>query len=229
MSPTTALVVEDDSSISQFVRAGLGACGIAARSATSLASAREELARSRPDLLILDLGLPDGDGVDLVRQLRTQDLTLPILILSARSEEAQKIQALDAGADDYLTKPFSVGELLARARAMLRRSRTGPAQSPTVKVGALEIDTDTGQAQLRGQRVKLSARELALMRALARAQGKVATHRQLLTEVWGADQVDQLQYLRIYVGHLRAKLEDDPAEPKLLLTELGVGYRLADD
>ncbi len=228
MSGPNVLVVEDDSSISQFVRASLSAAGMLPRAAESLDTARRELCLARADLLVLDLGLPDGNGVELVRELRARGELVPILILSARSDEAQKIEALDAGADDYLTKPFGAGELLARARAMLRRQAAAPS-ALSVKVGELEVDCETGQAQLRGARVKLSPRELALLRALARKAGKVLTHRQLLAEVWGSEQVDQLQYLRIYVGHLRAKLEDDPSQPRYLLTELGVGYRLTDD
>jgi two-component system KDP operon response regulator KdpE len=158
-----------------------------------------------------------------------QRLTTPILVLSARTQEAQKIAALDAGADDYLTKPFAVGELLARVRAMLRRAATAPSPAPRLAVGELSFDRDTGQLRVAGQPVHLTPLEARLFERLARSPGKVVTHRQLLADVWGSEQVDQLHYLRIYMGHLRAKIERDPAEPRYLLTELGVGYRLADE
>jgi two-component system, OmpR family, KDP operon response regulator KdpE len=155
--------------------------------------------------------------------------SLPILVLSARTQEDQKIAALDAGADDYLTKPFGVGELLARVRAMLRRAALAPQPAPPYRVGELAFDRDARQLRLRGEPVHLTARELALFERLLRSAGNVVTHRKLLADVWGAGQEDQLHYLRIYVGHLRAKLEEDPGEPRYLLTELGVGYRLADE
>lgn len=223
------LLVEDDGAIAQFVAASLGAAGLDVRRAGDLAGARAELAAAGTDLLVLDLGLPDGDGVDLVRTLRAAGNLVPLLVLSARSAEAQKIEALDAGADDFLVKPFGAGELVARARAMLRRGAAAPAPPPRLQVGELDWDSATGTLCLRGERVHLSRREAALFAALARRPGQVLTHRQLLAQVWGADQVDQLHYLRVYMGHLRAKLEADPAEPRYLLTELGVGYRLADD
>jgi two-component system KDP operon response regulator KdpE len=221
------IVVEDEGSISQFVCASLSAAGWLARAVRTLAGARAELAQAADvELVILDLGLPDGDGVDLVREIRSSGLALPILVLSARSAEDQKIAALDAGADDYLTKPFGVGELLARTRAMLRRAPPASPHLP-LRIGSLEVDLQAREVRLEGERVKLSPREFSLLAALAAKAGKVMTHRQLLTEVWGPENVDQLQYLRIYMGHLRAKLESDPAQPRYLLTELGVGYRLA--
>ncbi len=227
--PAAVLVVEDESAISQFLCASLSAAGLQPRAAGTLAQARAELARAPCALVVLDLGLPDGDGVDLVRELRGRGQGVPVLVLSARSTEANKIDALDAGADDYLTKPFSAGELLARVRAMLRRAVTPPMAAAVLRVGALEIDCEAQEVRLAGQRVKLSPRELALLSALARKPGKVLTHRQLLAQVWGPEQVDQLHYLRIYMGHLRAKLETDPGQPRYLLTELGIGYRLADE
>jgi two-component system, OmpR family, KDP operon response regulator KdpE len=149
--------------------------------------------------------------------------------LSARIQEAQKIAALDAGADDYLTKPFGVGELLARVRAMLRRAAVSPEPAARVEVAGLVLDRDKRQLLLDGLPIHLSPLEYRLLERLARVQGKVVTHRQLLADVWGKEQVDQLHYLRIYMGHLRAKIEANPAEPRYLLTELGVGYRLADE
>ena len=221
------LIVEDDASIAQFVAASLSASGLLPASVTTAREALEALARP-PQLLIVDLGLPDMDGVDLIGLVRA-GWSGPILVLSARAQEAQKIAALDAGADDYLTKPFSVGELLARVRAMLRRAAAPPAQPPLLRVGALVLDRDAHQLHRDGVPLHLTPIEFRLFERLAQAPGKVVTHRQLLADVWGSDQVDQLHYLRVYMGHLRAKIEVDPAQPRYLLTELGVGYRLADE
>lgn len=224
------LVVEDDTSIAQFVAASLSASGLrpvsAGTAAQALAALEQLQGPDAPRLLIIDLGLPDRDGVDLITALR-QTLATPILVLSARLQEAQKIAALDAGADDYLTKPFGVGELLARVRAQLRRAATPATPGPVQHIGELELQRATRQVRLRGQPVHLSPIEYRLLERLARSPGQVVTHRQLLADVWGADQVDQLHYLRIYMGHLRARIEADPAAPRYLLTELGVGYRLA--
>lgn len=227
MTKPAILVVEDDSAISAFVCASLSAAGMLPRSAATAADAKRELAAGA-DLLIVDLGLPDEDGVAFIRRLRDTSAA-PVLVLSARSQEAQKVEALDAGADDYLSKPFGVGELLARVRAMLRRAAATPKPPARLRVGELDFDRDARELRLAGRQIRLTPRELALFEALARSPGKVITHRQLLSEVWGAEQVDQLHYLRIYMGHLRAKLEADHAEPRYLLTELGVGYRLADE
>jgi len=228
MTESLVLVVEDDSSIMQFVAASLSAAGLRPVTAATGGQALEEMERSRPALVILDLGLPDLDGVDLITRLRRRVAT-PILVLSARIQEAQKIAALDAGADDYLTKPFGVGELLARVRAMLRRAAAHPEPALRVQVGGLAFDRETRELRLDGEAVHLTPLEFRVLDRLARAQGKVVTHRQLLADVWGSEQVDQLHYLRIYMGHLRAKIEANPAEPRYLLTELGVGYRLADE
>ena len=228
MSKPSILVLEDEAGISRFVCASLSAAGLLPRAAASVAEAERELAKAPADLLIVDLGLPDEDGVSFIARLRRTDST-PVLVLSARSQEPEKIEALDAGADDYLAKPFGVGELLARVRATLRRAGASPKAAATLSVGGLVFDRDARELRLDGAPVRLTPREMALFEALAKAPGKVLTHRQLLSEVWGAEQVDQLHYLRIYMGHLRAKLEADPAEPRYLLTELGVGYRLADE
>lgn len=228
MSSPIVLIVEDDAAITQFVAASLSAGGLRPVSAATAAQALQEARESGPALIILDLGLPDRDGVELIPLLRARS-GAPILVLSARIQEAQKIAALDAGADDYLTKPFGVGELLARVRAMLRRAAAHPGPAARVAVGGLVLDREARQVSLDGSRVHLSPLEYRLLERLARVQGKVVTHRQLLADVWGTDQVDQLHYLRIYMGHLRAKIEANPAEPRYLLTELGVGYRLADE
>ena len=222
------LLVEDDGAIAQFVSASLSASGLSPRVAPTAQAARAEVRAAWPQLFIVDLGLPDGDGMQLIAQWRAHTQA-PILVLSARSQEEQKIQALDAGADDYLTKPFGVGELLARVRAMLRRAAAAPSPSPLLQVGELRFDRERRQLLAGTQPVHLSPVEYRLFERLARAPGKVVTHRQLLADVWGSEHVDQLQYLRVYMGHLRAKIEADPAQPRYLLTELGVGYRLADE
>ena len=221
------LIVEDDASIAQFVAASLSANGMRPFSAATAGEALASL-QPPPQLLIVDLGLPDMDGVDLIARVR-EGWTGPILVLSARTQEAQKIAALDAGADDYLSKPFGVGELLARVRAMLRRAAATPATPRLLHIGVLVLDREAHQLSREGVPLHLTPIEFRLFERLARVPGKVVTHRQLLADVWGTEQVDQLHYLRIYMGHLRAKIEADPAEPRYLLTELGVGYRLADE
>jgi two-component system, OmpR family, KDP operon response regulator KdpE len=228
MPDAAILVVEDDASIMQFVCASLSASGLRPIAAMTAAQALEEAARVAPQMLIVDLGLPDMDGVELIAKMRAT-ISAPVLVLSARIQEEQKVAAIDAGADDYLVKPFGVGELLARVRAMLRRARTPAGEPPMVRVGELALDRAAHELRRNGQPVHLTPIEFRLFERLARAPGKVVTHRQLLADVWGTDQVDQLHYLRIYMGHLRAKIEADPAEPRYLLTELGVGYRLADE
>jgi two-component system, OmpR family, KDP operon response regulator KdpE len=220
------LIVEDDSAIAQFLAASLAASGMAPRVTSTVEQAQREMGNAQ--VLVVDLGLPDRDGVELIRAVRATGTT-PILVLSARSDEMQKINALDCGADDYLTKPFAVGELLARVRALLRRARTAPAAPSTLRVGELVFDCRSRSLLVRGQAVHLTPLEYRLFERLAREPGRIVTHRQLLADVWGPEHVDQLQYLRIYMGHLRAKVEARAAEPRYLLTELGVGYRLADE
>ncbi|HXD42877.1 MAG TPA: response regulator, partial [Ramlibacter sp.] len=200
MDKAAVLIVEDDASIAQFVAASLSAAGLLPSWASCAAQARHELKLGAPQLLIVDLGLPDADGVDLIAEVR-RSLAAPILVLSARLLETEKIAALDAGADDYLTKPFGVGELLARVRAMLRRSAVAPQPAPLLQIGDLALDREARQLRMRGEPVHLSPLEFRLLERLARFPGKVITHRQLLTDVWGTDQVDQLHYLRIYMGH----------------------------
>lgn len=217
------LLVEDDAQIRRFVQQALAREGYAVREATTFAAGLIDAGTTKPDLLILDLGLPDGDGRDFVRELRGWS-QMPVLILSARSTEGDKIEVLDAGADDYLTKPFSVAELLARVRALLRRTARG-GESPIVRFADVELDMMRRVVTRASETVHLTALEYRLLVTLAANANKVMTQRQLLREVWGPSHVDSGHYLRIYVSHLRHKLEADPAQPKHLLTEVGVGYR----
>lgn len=219
------VLVEDERQIRRFVRAALESEGCRVHEAETGRQGLVEAGTRKPDLVILDLGLPDLDGVEFIRDLRGWS-AVPVLVLSARADEADKIAALDAGADDYLTKPFGVGELLARVRAALRRraSRSG---DPVVAFGDIRIDLVNRVVQRGDWPVHLTQIEYRLLAMLAANPGKVLTHRQMLLEVWGPAYVEHSHYLRIYMGQLRHKLEDDPARPRFLLTETGVGYRLA--
>ena len=224
-NPARILVVEDDPLILRFVRQALEEEGHQVFDTDTLKRGLIEAGTRRPDLLILDLGLPDGDGVNLLHDLRGWS-QLPVIVLSARSAEADKIEALDAGADDYLVKPFSVGELLARVRAALRRRDRASTQTASViQFGDCEIDLVRRQVRRSGEHVHLTPVEYKLAAALISREGQVLTHRQLLREVWGPASVEHNHYLRIYLGHLRRKLETDPARPVHFLTETGVGYR----
>jgi len=219
------LVVEDDRHIRQFVASTLESEGYRIAAAGSVREANLELGRNQFDLLVLDLGLPDRDGIDFIRDVRSWS-ALPILVLSARSLETEKVAALDAGADDYLTKPFGVSELLARVRALLRRRTAWNEQEqPLIRFGDFEIDCIGRVVRRAGESVHLTQIEYRLLLCLATHPGRVMTHRQLLSQVWGAEAVESHQYLRVYVGHLRQKIEADPARPRHLLTETGVGYR----
>ncbi|MDY0011607.1 MAG: two-component system response regulator KdpE [Rhodocyclaceae bacterium] len=218
------LLVEDEPEIRRFVRSALEAEGCKVAEAETMGRGLIEAGTRRPDLVILDLGLPDGDGVGFVTDLRNWS-TLPVLVLSARNAEEEKIRVLDAGADDYLTKPFSVGELLARVRALLRRGRTGEQDTHQVCFGSATVDLARREVRRGGEAVHLTPIEYRLLTLLIANAGKVLTHRHLLRDVWGASFVDSPHYLRVYVGHLRQKLEDDPTRPRHLLTEIGMGYR----
>lgn len=221
------LVVEDDREIRALMQSSLTVEGFTVQTAVSLSEASALLRNAPPDVVLLDLGLPDGDGLELVRHIR-QSQTLPIIIISARHQEAQKIQALDAGADDYLVKPFSVGELLARMRVALRHRGTALAAAVTQHtLDDLHVDLDTRLVQRAGETVHLTPTEFKLLARLVRSAGRVVTHRQLLADVWGPEYTEHTHYLRLYMAQLRAKIERDPAEPRHLLTETGVGYRLA--
>jgi two-component system KDP operon response regulator KdpE len=228
MKGATVLVVEDEPQIRRFVRAALESEGYRVHEAESAQRGLIEAGTRRPDLLILDLGLPDRDGVEVIRDLRTWT-DLPIIVLSARTQEAEKINALDAGADDYLTKPFGVGELIARIRVALRR-RTAADDNQTHEFcfGNVKVDLLNRRVYRQDQEIHLTAIEYRLLTVLIRNNGKVLTHRQLLKEVWGPSHIEDSHYLRTYMAHLRQKLETDPAQPKHLTTETGVGYRLVD-
>ncbi|MDR3572064.1 MAG: response regulator [Candidatus Pacebacteria bacterium] len=223
------LIVEDEAHIRRFVRIALEKAGMVINEAGSVEAALIDSASRRPEVIIVDLGLPDGDGKDFIREVRSWS-EAPIVVLSAREDEKEKVEALDAGADDYLTKPFGVPELLARVRAQLRRiARINPAQGAFYQIhfGDVCVDMTTCEVTKGGSPVHLTRTELRLLTTLAQGEGKVLTHRQLLQEVWGAGSADRLHYLRIYMANLRRKLEDDPARPKHLITELQVGYRFA--
>jgi two-component system KDP operon response regulator KdpE len=227
---SVVLVIEDDPQILRFLRATLGSRGYRLFEATTGEAGLVEAATRQPDIVILDLGLPDVDGLDVIRRLR-EWTALPIIVLSARGQERDKIAALDAGADDYVSKPFGVGELLARMRAALRHATRNPDDvgESTFSIGDLHVDLPKRQVTVAGSQVHLTPIEYRLLTTLIRHAGKVLTHRQLLIEVWGPPYADQAHYLRVYMAQLRRKLEVDPARPRYLLTEPGVGYRLAED
>ena len=219
------LVVEDEQLIRRFVRSVLEEEGCQVCEAGTLAQGLIESGQHKPDLVMLDLGLPDGNGIDFIRDLRGWS-DAPILVLSARTHEKDKIQALDVGADDYLTKPFGVGELRARARALLRRqSRGGESASPLVVFGDVQVDLARRVVTRASEPVHLTPIEYRLLCVLIANTGKVITQRHLLRDVWGPSSVESNHYLRVYVGHLRQKLERDPTQPEHILTETGVGYR----
>lgn len=222
------LLVEDEPAIRRFVRITLAAEGYKVIESATGRRASIDAASHKPDMAIVDLGLPDLDGIEVIRRIREWS-PMPIVVLSARSHERSKVEALDAGADDYITKPFGVGELLARVRVAVRHAARAPSGSPVLRLGAATIDLERRSASRDGAEVKLTPIELRLLACLARHSGMVATHRVLLTEVWGPGHAADTHYLRIYMKQLRDKLEADPARPRHLLTELGVGYRLRED
>ena len=221
------LVIEDEPAMRRFLRPGLEGQGYRVVEATTAREGLDLASSHNPDLVILDLGLPDGDGVDLARRLREWSAA-PIVVVSARGQEADKVAALDAGADDYVTKPFGMGELFARLRVAERHSaRFKPeAGDPVFEAGPLRVDLAARRVFRDGQEVHLTALEYKLLAALVRHADKVVTHRHLLKEVWGPASVNETQYLRVYMAQLRHKIETDPARPALLMTETGVGYRL---
>ena len=218
------LVVEDEKQIRRFVRTSLEREGCRVFEAETSAQGLLDAGSRKPDLVMLDLGLPDGNGVDFIRNLRGWS-DVPVLVLSARSNEKDKIQALDAGADDYLTKPFGVGELKARARALLRRQGRDEEASPLFAFGEVKVDLSRRLVTRNGETVHLTPIEYRLLCVLLANVGKVLTQRHLLRAVWGPSSVESTHYLRVYVGHLRQKLEIDPTQPRHFQTETGVGYR----
>jgi len=223
----TILVVEDEPDIRRFLRSSLGAEGYKVVESPAGQRGALDAGMHKPDLVIVDLGLPDIDGVEVIRRIREWS-PMPILVVSARAQERSKIEALDAGADDYVTKPFGVGELLARVRVALRHALRPPA-GRTLIFSDVEIDFEARRALRGGVEVHLTPIEFRLLACLAKHLGMVVTHRQLLREVWGPSHVEHTHYLRIYMKQLREKLEADPVRPRHLVTETGIGYRLVGD
>ncbi|HEU4987745.1 MAG TPA: response regulator [Rhizobiaceae bacterium] len=224
---TRILIVDDEPPIRRLLRTSLASQGFQVTEAATGREALVEIKRTEPDLVILDLGLPDLQGNDLIRLLRDQGSSLPILVLSSRTDERGKVEALDLGADDYVTKPFGTDELLARIRAALRHRLQQQGEQPVFRSGDLSVDLVRRVVRVREVEVKLSPKEYDILRALVAHAGKVLTHRMLLKEVWGGE--TDVQYLRIYIRQLRQKIEADPEQPHLILTETGVGYRLRVD
>ncbi len=220
------LVVEDDEKIANFLKTSLSAAKHLTRLAKTLEEAKNYLKENTPKLMILDLGLPDGDGKELIRQIRTK-YDFPIIVLSAMQAEQEKILALNEGADDYLSKPFNIEELLARINVCLRRMQKMSMRDQCYQYKELLIDVSTGISKLSGNEVHLSPIEHKLLMLLATKPGKIFTQRQLLSEIWGPEYIDDTHYLRIHMGRLRAKIEKISSQPEYLLTELGIGYRLA--
>lgn len=221
------LVVDDEAAILRFLKPALEANGYAMTSAGTVAEALKRTAAESPDIVLLDLGLPDGDGKEVIRQAR-QWSDVSIIVLSAREREVEKIEALDLGADDYVNKPFSIGELMARMRAALRHHMQRKAEIPVLRVGDLEIDAVRHRATRGGDELKLTPKEFELLSFLARHAGRVITHKQILAAVWGQAHTQDTQYLRVYIGQLRQKIEQKPDNPKVILTEPGIGYRVAE-
>jgi len=222
---TRVLVVDDEPQFLRALRTNLLGAGYDVITATTAEEALSSAALQPPEAVILDLLLPDGRGTDVCRDLRRWT-EAPIILVSAVGEEAEKIAALDAGADDYVTKPFAIGELLARLRAALRRA--GPAPEPTLRIGELQLDLEKRSVTMRGEQVHLTPHEFELLRMLAQNEGKLLTHKAILREVWGLAYQRESSYLHVFVSQLRRKLEADPARPRYILTEPGAGYRLVD-
>ncbi len=222
------LIVDDEPQIQRFLKLGLAASGYDILLAGNGAEALRQTAAMSPDLVILDLGLPDMDGKDVLARLR-QWSSVPVVVLSARDDEREKIEALDLGANDYVAKPFGIGELLARIWAALRNERQEGVEPPTYAIGAISIDVVQHRVDLEGEAVKLTPKEFELLLYLAQNRGRVLTQKQLLAKVWGPAHGEDTQYLRVFVGQLRQKLEADPSNPVVILTEPGVGYRIAPD
>jgi two-component system, OmpR family, KDP operon response regulator KdpE len=222
-----ALVIDDEAAILRFLKPALEANNYDMTSAGTVAEGLKRIAAEAPDIVLLDLGLPDGDGKDVIRRAREWS-DLPIIVLSARERETEKIEALDLGADDYVNKPFNVGELLARMRTALRHRMQRKAEVPVLRVGDLEVDAVRHRATRGGAELKLTPKEFELLSFLAKHPGRVVTHKQILAAVWGPAHTEDTQYLRVYIGQLRQKVEEHPDDPKIVLTEPGIGYRIAE-
>jgi two-component system KDP operon response regulator KdpE len=219
------LVVDDEPAILRFLRPALEANGYEVWHAATVTEAVKAIAAHSPDVVLLDLGLADGDGKDVIRQVRAWS-DVPIIVLSAREREIEKIESLDLGADDYVNKPFNVGELMARMRAALRHRMQRKAEPAILSVCGIEIDVVRHRVSRGGTEIKLTPKEFELLAFLVRHAGRVVTHRQILAAVWGAAHTSDTQYLRVYIGQLRQKIEDQPDEPQIILTEPGIGYRI---
>ena len=222
----TLLVIDDERQIRRLLRVSLETAGYIVREVENGTLGLQEIAASTPDGVILDLGLPDMDGTEVLHRLREWS-PVPVLVLTVREGEDDKISALDAGADDYLTKPFGGGELLARVRAILRRAQS-TSDPAVVRIGNIEVDRAAHVVRRNGQEVHLTAREFSMFALLVQHRGKVVTHSQILREIWGPNSEEDTQYLRVHMAHLRQKLEDTPNQPKYLKTDSGIGYRLVD-
>jgi two-component system KDP operon response regulator KdpE len=223
-----ALVIDDEAAILRFLKPALEANNYEMTSAGTVAEGLKRIAGEAPDIVLLDLGLPDGDGKDVIRRAREWS-DLPIVVLSARERETEKIEALDLGADDYVNKPFNVGELLARMRTALRHRMQRKAEVPVLRVGNLEVNALRHRAIKGGAELKLTPKEFELLSFLAKHPGRVVTHKQILTAVWGPAHTEDTQYLRVYIGQLRQKVEEHPDDPRIILTEPGIGYRIAEN
>jgi two-component system KDP operon response regulator KdpE len=222
------LVVDDETAIMRFLGPVLTANDYEMANATTAAEAIRSVAVTTPDIVVLDLGLPDADGKEVIQRVREWS-DVPIIVLSARDREAEKIEALDLGADDFINKPFGVGELLARMRTALRHHIRQKAETPVLSIGALEIDNVRRRVRRAGEDVKLTPKEFELLLFLARHAGKVITHKQLLAACWGPAHIHDTQYLRVYIGQLRHKIEDKADDPRIIVTEPGIGYRISDE
>jgi two-component system, OmpR family, KDP operon response regulator KdpE len=223
---TRILVVDDEAAILRFLKPALAANDYQVATAGTVAEAVKHIAANVPDAVVLDLGLPDGDGKEVIRNVR-QWSDVPIIVLSARDRESEKIEALDLGADDFINKPFGVGELMARLRTAMRHRMQRHAEIPVLKLGELEIDNVRHRVTRADKEIKLTPKEFELLSLLARHAGAVITHKQVLAAVWGPAHTEDTQYLRVYVGHLRQKIEDNPDDPRIIVTEPGIGYRIA--
>lgn len=221
------LVVDDEAAILRFLKPALEANNYEMASAGTVAEAIKQVAARPPDIVLLDLGLPDGDGKEVIRRAREWS-DVPIIVLSAREREAEKIESLDLGADDYVNKPFNIGELMARMRTALRHRMQRKAEVPVLHIGDLEVDAVRHRVTRAGAELKLTPKEFELLSFLTRHAGRVVTHKQILAAVWGPAHTEDTQYLRVYVGQLRQKVEAHPDDPKIILTEPGIGYRIAE-